>query len=126
MYVAHLRSMLLLVLCTIPIVYGCDWRWATIPLTLLIAFALLGLEAASVECERPFSPAPTKNHHDLERFAELISREVLDMLDRARLRAGGSARRGPLAMHKIKKSRTLYGLSAKALVDDVSTSAAQQ
>jgi hypothetical protein len=35
-----------------------------------------GIEAASVECERPFSPMPSKNHHDVERFAELISTEA--------------------------------------------------
>ena len=37
------------------------YRWATIPLSLLVAVALLGIEAASVECERPFSRSPSKN-----------------------------------------------------------------
>jgi len=60
-YVAHLRCFLLIVLCGTPIVHACDWQWATIPLSLVIAFSLLGLEAASVECERPFKATPTKN-----------------------------------------------------------------
>ena len=86
--VAHLRSFLLTVLSAVPVVYSCEWLWATLPLSLLIAMALLGLEAASIECEQPFSSQPTKNHHDLERFSELVSTEVRDMLDRARLREG--------------------------------------
>ena len=85
-YVAHLRSFLLTVLAAVPVVYSCEWLWATLPLSLLISLALLGLEAASIECEQPFSSQPTKNHHDLERFAELVSTEVRDMLDRARAR----------------------------------------
>ena len=81
-YVEHLRCFLLLVLCGVPIVYACQWQWATIPIAMLIAFAMLGLEAASVECERPFSPRPTKNNHDVEKFATLLSREVTEMLER--------------------------------------------
>jgi len=90
-YVAHLRSFLLVVLCACPICFACEWQWATIPLSLLIAIALLGIEAASVECERPFSRSPSKNHHDLERFAVLLSTEVSHMLQRAEARAAGGA-----------------------------------
>ena len=114
MYVAHLRSFLIVVLCAVPFLFACEWqwpavltctprglptvrtglvvpfggssgpclglslmthlayrrawhpatlpyRWATIPLSLLVAVALLGIEAASVECERPFSSSPSKN-----------------------------------------------------------------
>ncbi len=82
-YVVHLRSFLLLVICGVPIVHACAWRWATVPLSLVVAFALLGLEAASVECERPFSPSPTKNNHDVENFCGILSREVSEMLVRA-------------------------------------------
>ena len=56
---------------------------------MLVALALLGIEAASVECERPFSSNPSKNHHDLERFAVLLSTEVSHMLRRAEARAAG-------------------------------------
>lgn len=88
-YVAHLRSFLLVVLCAVPFLFACEWQWATIPLSLLVALALLGIEAASVECERPFSSNPSKNHHDLERFAVLLSTEVSHMLRRAEARAAG-------------------------------------
>lgn len=116
-YVAHLRSFLLVVLCAVPVVYGCEWRWATLPLSLGISFGLLGIEAASVECERPFSPMPSKNHHDVERFAELISTEVRDMLGRQRLLDGGADVAAASAVHHkpLAKSRTLYGLSKNAL-----------
>ena len=91
-YVAHLRTFLLIALCGVPVVYGCKWQWATMVLAPLVAFALLGIEAASVECERPFHAAPSKNHHDVERFAELISTEVGDMLGRqAAKESAGSA-----------------------------------
>ena len=90
-----------------------------------VAFALLGVEAASIECERPFAAKPSKNHHDVERFAELISTEVLDMLKRARSREGGALPAAPAAAPtapatltkaksepaKLHKSRTLYGLT---------------
>ena len=82
-YVAHLRTFLLLILSGIPIVYGCEWHWATIPLSMLIAFGLLGVEAASVECERPFSSTPTKNEHDLEKFCTVLSTDVMEILERA-------------------------------------------
>ena len=60
-HVAHVRSLLIIVLCSCPLVYACAWQWATIPLSLIFAFGLLGIEAASVECERAFSATPTKN-----------------------------------------------------------------
>ena len=111
-YVAHLRSFLLLTLCAIPIVYACDWQWGTIPLSLLIAFALLGIEAASIECERPFSPTPTKNHHDLERFAVIVSTEVHDMLERSHARLGGSSTQPNGAVSSsLKRAGTIYNLS---------------
>lgn len=85
-YVVHLRSFLLIVVCGIPVVYACDWRWATIPLSLLVAFGLLGIEAASFECEKPFSPTPNKNNHDVEKFCAILSRDVTEMLERAAAR----------------------------------------
>ena len=37
-YVAHLHSFLLLILSAVPIVYACEWGWATLPLAPLIAY----------------------------------------------------------------------------------------
>jgi putative membrane protein len=116
-YVAHLRSFLITVLCAVPFVYGCEWKWATIPLSLLVAFGLLGIEAASIECERPFSPSPTKNHHDLERFAVLLSTEVMHMLQRSESHYNGGAgtvtTQAPQAHAAgvpLARAATLYGL----------------
>ena len=120
-YVAHLRSFLLTVLTAIPLVYACEWRWATIPLSLLIGLALLGVEAASIECERPFAATPTKNHHDIERFAVIISSEVYDMLERSERRSGrgapspastvaAAAAKATPVRGKLVRSGTLYGL----------------
>ena len=70
-YVAHLRSFLLFYLLGIPFIYVCSWQWATIPLSMVIAFALLGIEAASVECARPSTNltraqyGPIAQHGDL-------------------------------------------------------------
>ena len=94
-YVAHVRSFLLIVLCVIPFIYGCDWEWATIPFSLLIAFSLLGIEAASLECEQPFSSAPSKNHLEIERVAISVSREVESLL--AMRDYGGGASDPPAA-----------------------------
>ena len=69
-----------LVLGAVPLVFACSWGWAAIGLAPLVAFCFLGVEAASIECERPFSGTPSKNHHDLERFAIAVSAEVEEML----------------------------------------------
>ena len=62
----------------------------------------------------PFAAVPSKNHHDVERFAELISTEVLDMLRRARLRDGGAlptAGTPAAAQPSLLRARTLYGIT---------------
>ena len=91
-YVVHLRTFLTFVLCGVPLVHACDWQGGSIPLSILIAFGLLGIEASAVECERPFSERPTKNNHDLEKFATVISKEVTEMLERAAARESLSQR----------------------------------
>jgi putative membrane protein len=53
-YVSHLRTFLLLTLLLLPYVFGPLWRWTTIPLVAIAAFAWLGIEAASSEVECPF------------------------------------------------------------------------
>lgn len=57
-YVAHLRSFLVLALLLYPYVWGSKWGWSTIPITALAAYAMLGIEAAAVAVEQPFR----KNH----------------------------------------------------------------
>ena len=53
-YVSHLRTFLLVALLLYPYVWGAKWKWSTIPIVAMAAFAMLGIEAASVEVEQPF------------------------------------------------------------------------
>lgn len=54
-YVSHLRTFLLVALLLYPYVWGDQWKWSTIPIVALAALGMLGIEAASVEVEQPFS-----------------------------------------------------------------------
>jgi putative membrane protein len=60
-YVAHLRTFLLLHLMLFPYVFGPQQHWATIPLTMITAFAFLGIEGASMEVENPFKKDHVNN-----------------------------------------------------------------
>lgn len=60
-YVAHLRTMLLLYLMLFPYVFGPQQHWATIPLSMVVAFAFLGIEGASMEVENPFKKDHVNN-----------------------------------------------------------------
>ena len=41
-------------LLSLPFVYSKYWGWGTVPAVAAVAFALLGIEGASMECENPF------------------------------------------------------------------------
>ena len=89
-YVSHLRTSLTIYLTVVPIVYAPLWLWATPPLSLLVAWALLGIEAAAVECERPVRGCA--NHMPLEAFCAVVADNVRQTLRHsasmgARLRA---------------------------------------
>ncbi len=60
-YVAHLRTFLLIQLMLFPYVFGATQHWATIPLTMITAFAFLGIEGASMEVENPFKKGHVNN-----------------------------------------------------------------
>mmetsp|Transcript_17289 Transcript_17289/g.24423 ORF Transcript_17289/g.24423 Transcript_17289/m.24423 type:complete len:296 (+) Transcript_17289:129-1016(+) len=66
-YVSHLRSFLFLYLLSLPYLYAKDWGWYTIPTTCLFSFALLGIDGAATECERPFNKN-RPNHLDMEAY----------------------------------------------------------
>ena len=53
-YVAHLRTILLLTLLLLPYVYGPVWQWSTIPVIALAGFVWLGIEGTAREVENPF------------------------------------------------------------------------
>lgn len=60
-YVAHLRTFLLMQLLLFPYVFATQQHWATIPLTMITAFAFLGIEGASMEVENPFKRGHVNN-----------------------------------------------------------------
>jgi putative membrane protein len=60
-YVSHLRTFLLIHLLLFPYVFGPYQGWATIPLTMITAFAFLGIEGASMEVENPFKKGHVNN-----------------------------------------------------------------
>lgn len=77
-YVAHLRTFLLLYLIGIPLVMGGRLGWAAPLITVLLAFGLLGIEAAAVACERPFGKG--SNHLAIDRFCCTIADNVSQIL----------------------------------------------
>ena len=60
-YVAHLRTFLLIYLILFPYVFAPTQGWATIPLTVITSFAFLGIEGASSEVENPFKKGHINN-----------------------------------------------------------------
>lgn len=92
-YAAHLRTYLLLYITLIPLVYAPSWKWATPPFTILVSWALLGIEASAVECERPVHECA--NHIPLDAFCAVIADNVAQTLRHSattgrRIRARGA------------------------------------
>jgi len=79
-YVAHLRTFLLIYVMSLPFVYVSFWGWGVIPATAAVAFALLGIEGAATECENPFSAKRT-NHLGMEGFCENSIADIAAMLE---------------------------------------------
>jgi len=77
-YVTHLRTSLLLYLTLIPITYAPVWLWGTPIVSFLVAWCLLGIEAAAVECERPVRGCA--NHMPLEAFCAVVADNVSQTL----------------------------------------------
>ena len=84
-YVAHLRLFLVLYLSAMPLVFITQWRWGSIPATFLVSFALMGIEAAAIECERPFLRNP--NHFPMEAFCVVVDSNIRQTLEHAEARA---------------------------------------
>jgi putative membrane protein len=57
-FVAHLRTFCMLYLLSMPYLYANTWGWGTISSVFLTSFALLGIDGAASECERPFKIRP--------------------------------------------------------------------
>ena len=79
-YVSHLRTILLLVIVTVPVVFWPTFRWATPIVVFFVTATLLGVEAAAVECERPFKRVPGVNHVDIEGLSKAACLNVLQIV----------------------------------------------
>ena len=76
-----LRTFLVLVLCFgVPLVFAL----VGLPPSASRRSSPLPASRPSIECERPFSGTPSKNHRDLERFAIAVSAEVEEVPDAQR------------------------------------------
>lgn len=77
-YVAHLRTLLVVYLAVSYLEALAAHGWAALPGLVLSSWALLGIEAAAIECERPFRRRP--NHLLLGRFCHVIAENVAQTL----------------------------------------------
>ena len=73
-YVVQIRQLLVFYLMTLPVVLVPMMEWTVIPVTAMVAFAMLGIEEAGVEIEDPFGTDP--NDLPLEQLCELVRRDV--------------------------------------------------
>lgn len=73
-YAIHLRTFLLIYLFLWNMISVAEYGWISIPFQFLLNWALLGVEAAAVECERPFEYR--ENHLTLGKVSVLISRNI--------------------------------------------------
>lgn len=79
-YVSHLRTCLVLYLLGLPWMLRTP-SWWSVPLVILISYALLGVEAAAVACERPFQDQA--NHLPFDLFAKTVAENVRQILEQA-------------------------------------------
>lgn len=79
-YVSHLRTCLVLYLLGLPWMLRTP-SWWSVPLVILISYALLGVEAAAVACERPFQDQA--NHLPFDQFAKVVAENVRQILEQA-------------------------------------------
>lgn len=77
-YVVHLRRVLILYVYTLPLALQEPFGWEAIPATLLLAFALFGVEEIGVEIEDPFGL--DDNDLPLEKFCATIERNLRELL----------------------------------------------
>lgn len=76
-YVVHLRRALLIFCFSLPFALVDSFAWTTPLVTFLIAFVFFGIEEIGVEIEDPFGR--DDNDLPLEKFCELISKNLLDL-----------------------------------------------
>lgn len=78
-YVTHLRTFLLCFLLGLPYIWAGNLGYATIPMTILTAFALLGLEGAATEVEAPFEKDRT-NHLNMDAYCIALLKNITQQI----------------------------------------------
>ena len=81
-YVIHLRSILLLYLFLWNMTSIASIGWVALPALFAFNLSMLGIEAASVECERPFDW--NSNHLTMGKFCILIARNIAQAMKEIR------------------------------------------
>jgi len=85
-YVSHLRTFLLLYLFLFNMHGMASFGWTALFALFAANWALLGIEAASVECERPFGWSP--NHLPLGKYCWVIAENIAQTIDEATQQSG--------------------------------------
>jgi len=73
-YVVQIRQLLAFYLLTLPVVLVPVMDWMVIPVTAMVAFAMLGIEEAGIEIEDPFGTDP--NDLPLEHLCDIVRRDA--------------------------------------------------
>jgi len=81
-YVVHLRTFLLLYLILWQMEAAANHGWVALPTVFAASWGLLGIEAAAVECERPFKWR--SNHLPLGSMCVVVSRGIAQTLNNLR------------------------------------------
>jgi putative membrane protein len=75
-YVTHLRTFLLCFLLAVPYIWERNLGYATIPIVIMTAYALLGLEGTAMEVEAPFKK-DRPNHLNMDAFCLLVLKNIV-------------------------------------------------
>jgi len=78
-YVAHLRTFLIIYLLSLPYTLFKLWSWGTIPIVAVTAWLMLGIEAASMEVESPFEKGHV-NDLDLDNYCLTIMLDIKQLV----------------------------------------------
>lgn len=73
-YVVHLRRALAVYCGTLPMALVLSFGWSTVPVTMIVAYVLLGIEEIGVEIEEPFGV--DDNDLPLDRFCTTIEQNL--------------------------------------------------
>jgi len=79
-YVVHLRTFMCLWLMALPFALVGTTNWLTIPVTLIVAYALLGIETIAVEIENPFGH--DFNDLPIDSICQTIEGNLFELLQR--------------------------------------------